>query len=405
VNDAAAGLGLLKSGIMAVCQNRGKSCKGFGWRFARPKEVEQGCVTNEVSEVELKSRLEVHYAQHRHRIMPSVYSFDSTPKPIATRAARARSTVVKISETADSFASMKQQQQQQQQQQPSSGTEPTPLIGPSSVKASGSGPQIHLISGSASLGRSEFIDSAAEEYAAGLLASLQDSFSTTLDSVKQRAVVVLDKDSHVALRYYACAADVAARLSGLQHTNIMNVCMQKFKSYKGFAWRFATPVEVERGGIAGSEVPEDELRSRIQMHVKGTPYDKPVMALDKDSGETLRYYESVKHAAGGLDLVKGAILQVCQQTKKYFKSCKGLGWRFARPGEVLQGQFKGAVSEDELKRRIQTHVQVSAPVHAAAAAATITKRSRCSTRHGETVTRLSRAKHQKSAKESDCSSP
>jgi hypothetical protein len=182
----------------------------------------------------------------------------------------------------------------------------------------------------------------------------------------------------------------------------MNVCLQKFKSYKGFAWRFATPEEVERGGIAGSEVPEDELRSRIQLHVKGTPYDKPVMALDKNSGETLRYFESVKHAAGDLDLVKGAILQVCQQTKKYFKSCKGLGWRFARPEEVLQGQFKGAEEEDELKLRIRTHVQVSAPVLAAAAAAAATaKRARCSTCHGETVTRLSRAKHQKRAKESD----
>ena len=44
VKEASELLGALTCNIRNVCQGRRKSCKGFGWRFAHPEEVEQGRV-------------------------------------------------------------------------------------------------------------------------------------------------------------------------------------------------------------------------------------------------------------------------------------------------------------------------------------------------------------------------
>jgi hypothetical protein len=74
------------------------------------------------------------------------------------------------------------------------------------------------------------------------------------------------------------------------------------------------------------------------------------VVLDKDSGEALRYYESVKEAAKRLGVSTVSILHVCQ---KRGKSSKGLGWRFAHLEGEGQGQVENAVSEEELKRRIR----------------------------------------------------
>jgi hypothetical protein len=160
--------------------------------------------------------------------------------------------------------------------------------------------------------------------------------------------VVLDTDSGEALRYYESVREAAVRLGVLQ-SSIVEVCQKRNKSSRGLGWRFAHPEDEEQGEVENA-VPEEELKRRILEYVPVTGpvlADKAVVVLDKDSGEALRYYESVTEAAVRLGVLQSSILGVCQ---KRFKSFKGFRWRFAHPEE--QGQGANAVSEEELKRRI-----------------------------------------------------
>jgi hypothetical protein len=168
----------------------------------------------------------------------------------------------------------------------------------------------------------------------------------------ERAVVVLDRGSGRALRYMASMKEAASRLN-IPINNLLTVCQHGKKSYKGFGWRYANAHEQAEGHVP-QEVSEAEIMRMLREH-ESVPLlgDKPIVALDRLTGVPLRYFTTMKGAAAQLGIAKDFILKVCQNRRE---SCKGFGWRYARPEEIEQGRVYMEVSEEEMLRRLQMHV-------------------------------------------------
>ena len=175
---------------------------------------------------------------------------------------------------------------------------------------------------------------------------------TTGGVLTERSVVVLDRISGRALRYMSTMKEAATQLN-IPINNLLTVCQHGKKSYKGFGWRYASADEQVQGRVP-NEVSEAEVLRMLREH-ESVPLlgDRPIVALDRVTSVPLRYFTTMKGAAAQLGIAKDFILKVCQNRRE---SCKGFGWRYARPEEIEQGRVYMEVSEEEMLHRLQMHV-------------------------------------------------
>jgi len=317
---AAARLGATRKGILGVCQLRNKSCRGLGWRYAKPEEGRS--IEEEVSEAELKLRMEVYVP-----VLVKRPSLSDRPVMLLDLDSGAKLRY---------YASVK---------------DVVALLG---IGESG------VVKVCQGRGRScaGFSWRYATEEEDGSFENevSEEEIKHRMEqpSLSEKAIIVCDKDTGVPLRYYPSLKEGAARLRIVNKGDIVKVVMGKYKSCSGFSWRNATEEEQQLGRVE-NESSEEQLRKIMQVHNRGPVLvHKPVVVMDRgNKGVPMRLYDSIKTAGKRLGIVETHILQVCQQRKK---SYKGFGWRYARPEEVEKGRVKKEVSEAVIKRRMEAHI-------------------------------------------------
>jgi hypothetical protein len=338
VNEAAIKLGVSNCGILNVCRQRHVSCKGLAWRYAREDEQEKGRVENEVSEEELKRRMEEYVPVYKAASPASLVE-----KPVVVLD-KETGVALRYYESVTSAAAR--------------------LI-----------VQKHDI---LNVCRNKFKSTRGYGWRYAhpvevLRGCVEDEVSE--DELRRRTlqqcpahnalhadkpVVVMDMYSGEVLRYYR-SAKIAAKPLSISPNSIVNVCQHTQQSHRGLVWRYASPEEIKQGPVV-EMVSEQDLKLRVLNYVPlNTPMpapslsDKPVVMLDKETGVALRFYETVKEAANWVGAKTATnITNVCRQT---YKSCKGFGWRYALQEEVDQGQVANEVSNDELRRILGEYAQ------------------------------------------------
>ena len=336
VKEAAVRLGVSKNNILNVCQHWSESSNGFGWRFALLEEQEQGGVEEAVSEEELKRML----YQHVRGASAGPVLADKPVVVMDRASGKALRYFESVTEAAVRLGLSKNNILNVCQHW--------------SQSSNGFGWRFALLEEQEQGGVKEAVS--VEELKRMLYQHVRGASAGPV--LCEKPVVVVQVDSGKALRYFESVTEAAVRL-GVLKNNILNVCQKRQKAYKGFGWRFARLEEQEQG-VVEEVVSEEELNRILQQHVSGASAgpvlaDKPVMVVDRNSGKTLRYYESVKEAAVRLGLLKNNILNVCQKRQKAYK---GFGWRFARLAEQEQGCVEEEVSDEDLEREIREYISV-----------------------------------------------
>lgn len=133
---------------------------------------------------------------------------------------------------------------------------------------------------------------------------------------RAKAVLQLDKNTGDVVRRWECIAD-AERELGISH--ISACCLGKCDTTGGYCWRFENECE------SAKQRSENQNRRNRQRENKRKALSKPVLQLDKKTGEVIRRWECIKDAARKLKISAGSVSGCCHGKGK---SAYGFRWRF-----------------------------------------------------------------------------